>query len=63
MPCDLCTALEKQLDDALNVYHEAVSTMKSESTSKQEIAAKEARCRSARNALAHHKQICEESPQ
>jgi hypothetical protein len=61
MPCDLCTALGKQLDDALDVYHEAVSAMKTESTSKQEIAAKEARCRSAREALASHKQVCKES--
>jgi hypothetical protein len=63
MPCDECTALGKQLDDALDIYHEAVSAMRSESASKQEIAAKEARCRSARNALATHKQVCHESPQ
>ncbi len=63
MPCDECTALGKQLDDALDVYHQAVSAMRPESTSKQEIAVKEARCRSARDALIGHKQICEESPQ
>jgi hypothetical protein len=63
MPCALCTALGKQLDDALDVYHEAVSAMRPESDSKQEIAVKEARCRSARDTLATHKQVCQESPQ
>jgi hypothetical protein len=62
MPRDFCTALGKQVDPTPDVYHEAVSAMRPESTSKQEIAAKEARCRS-RDALAKHKQICEESPQ
>jgi len=63
MPCDLCTAFGKQLDDVLNVYHETVNAMRAEPTSKQEIAEKEGRCRSGRDALTSHKEICEESPQ
>jgi hypothetical protein len=66
MSCDGFIALEKQLEEALAVYHEAVSAVRTGVTRQQmeqDTAAKEARCRYAHNALARHKQMCKKCPQ
>jgi hypothetical protein len=66
MSCHEFIALEKQLDEVLAVYREAVSAMRTGVTRQhmeQDTAAKEARCRYAHNALARHKQMCKKCPQ